>query len=96
MAPGQGRRRGTVGQQVRKEIGEVWTPIWGLGRGDAHMRTFSVVVQKNRVMLTGARPGKRQVAMMVRLERTGGVAVELTGEEVAPDWDPRRSAMGRH
>jgi hypothetical protein len=68
--PNEGQR-GTVGQQVRKEISEVWTPIWGLGRGDAHMRTFSVVVQKNRVVLTGARPGKRQVAMMVRLERTG-------------------------
>jgi hypothetical protein len=46
-------------------------PDLGLRVGDAHMRTFSVVVQKNRVMLTGARPGKRKVVLMVRLESTG-------------------------
>jgi hypothetical protein len=28
--PSEGRH-GTVGQQVREETGEVWTPIWGLG-----------------------------------------------------------------
>jgi hypothetical protein len=80
MAPGAGLmavyripsegRHGTVGQRVGEEANEVWTRIWGLGRGDAHWRTLSAVAQKRRVVLTGARPGKWRVAPMARLERT--------------------------
>jgi hypothetical protein len=53
MAPGVGPMavdripsegwHGAVGQRVGEEASEVWTPIWGLGRGDAHWRTLSVV-----------------------------------------------------